>query len=224
MTERGRTYVTASEKSFKFVLSSRNRERALEALKRIPPLRARTSEKEPSAAVLVPLCTVSDEVSLLYTLRSSDLRLHRGEVSFPGGGRDSNDDNLVTTALRETEEELGIHQNKVDVWGMMPSVPTRKQDSSVAPCIGYIGSIDVPSLKLQIGEVEEAFPVPLWALCEPQNFRYTQYKQAGYSLPVFLGGKHRIWGLTAIITYQVLCVLAPQNFTSRVKFAHRVRI
>ena len=70
-----------------------------------------------NAAVLIPFCIVNNELSLLYTLRHSDLRRHRGQVSFPGGIQDKTDRDLVHTAVRETEEELGINSELIEVWG-----------------------------------------------------------------------------------------------------------
>nr|CAD7603697.1 unnamed protein product [Timema genevievae] len=69
------------------------------------------------AAVLVPLCIVNGEVSLLYTVRSPDLKRNSGQVSFPGGLMDKTDKDLQETALRETFEELGIQKSSVQIWG-----------------------------------------------------------------------------------------------------------
>jgi len=68
------------------------------------------------AAVLVPLVDISDTPHLLFTRRSLSLSSHSGQVSFPGGKQDPDDVDLVSTALRETEEELGISSSDVDVW------------------------------------------------------------------------------------------------------------
>jgi hypothetical protein len=70
-----------------------------------------------NAAVLVPLCVVDGRVSLLYTLRAANLKSHRGQVSFPGGMEDSADKNPEQTALRETQEELGIAQDRIESMG-----------------------------------------------------------------------------------------------------------
>uniref|UniRef100_A0A8C4VGN2 Nudix hydrolase domain-containing protein n=1 Tax=Gopherus evgoodei TaxID=1825980 RepID=A0A8C4VGN2_9SAUR len=78
-----------------------------------------------AAAVLVTLCSVGGYPALLYTLRSSTLTgQHKGDVSFPGGKRDSADQDVIATALRETQEELGLHLGAESVWGVMRPLPT----------------------------------------------------------------------------------------------------
>ena len=74
------------------------------------------------AAVLIPLCVKDGDVCLLYTKRSAGLRKHGREVSFPGGRADAEDADAVETALRETEEELGIARGDVEVWSRMNEI------------------------------------------------------------------------------------------------------
>lgn len=191
-----------------FILTKENRENCITKLKSMKS--ARLDDREPikKAAVLVPLCIVNNDLSLLYTLRSSDLKSYRGQVSFPGGVQDITDDNLEETALRETFEELGIQRTQIDVWGNGCFVGTRQKDMAVMPFIGYLGEVSVEGLILNRKEVECVFTMPLEHLIDPANFRSTQFRN-GYALPVFIGSEHRIWGMTAIITHFVLNALLP---------------
>ncbi|XP_072036277.1 mitochondrial coenzyme A diphosphatase NUDT8-like [Amphiura filiformis] len=177
------------------------------------------------AAILVPLCTVNGEPAVLLTLRSNNLRQHRGEVSFPGGIRDESDADIVETALRETQEELGIKPEAVDVWCQMAAVPNKGRETAVVPVVGFIGEVDVDKLQLNQHEVECAFTVPLPNLLNPANQGHTrfiprlyedEYKvlTRPYTLPVFDGGLHRIWGLSAVILDAVLQAWLPQYYTS----------
>ncbi|XP_044873037.1 nucleoside diphosphate-linked moiety X motif 8 isoform X3 [Mauremys mutica] len=147
-----------------------------------------------AAAVLVTLCSVGGYPALLYTLRSSTLTgQHKGDVSFPGGKRDSADQDVIATALRETQEELGLHLGAESVWGVMRPLPTR---------------------------VEDVFTIPLSHLLQAQNHGYTHFRHQGhysYTLPVFLNSRYRVWGLTAIITDLTLELLAPSAYRRRTR-------
>lgn len=84
----------------------------------------REIEGERQAAVLAPVITRSTGPHLLFTKRAAHLGQHPGQMSFPGGGREPEDDSLETTALREAHEEIGLHPEEVDVVGRLDDIPT----------------------------------------------------------------------------------------------------
>ena len=148
----------SSEVSFKDfpessnILGEENRQnciRRFKAIKISPRIKGAESKKK--AAVLIPLCLVKGELSLLYTLRKADLKRHRGQVSFPGGMQDPTDESLEETALRETEEELGINRNEVDLWGSGSIVIGT--EFCVLPVLGCLGSIEIEKLQPSPDEV-----------------------------------------------------------------------
>ncbi|XP_046551183.1 mitochondrial coenzyme A diphosphatase NUDT8-like isoform X1 [Haliotis rubra] len=201
------------------VFSVNNKKRVQDDLLRVQPSRGSRS-KQGHSAVLVPLCTVNGEPAFLFTLRSSSLRSHRGQVSFPGGKMDDTDRDPVHTALRETWEELGITMETVDIWGSMMALPTRVTGGKVTPVIGYCGEVDVDGLTISEDEVELVFTRTIKSICEPKHNGQTQFRTSpGYTLPVFLGGEHRIWGLTAMILHMALTIIAPGLY--RHKLRHR---
>ena len=158
------------------------------------------------AAVLVPLVARTQGLQVLLTRRTESLSDHAGQVSFPGGRVDPEDASAVTTALRETEEELGLPRGQVELLGTLREyfIPTGYR---VIPVVGWI----VPPFDLvpDAAEVAEAFEVPLSYVLDParhflqqdmQNGRLRQY----YAIPWH---QHNIWGATAGILvdfYQVL--------------------
>ncbi|XP_050515726.1 mitochondrial coenzyme A diphosphatase NUDT8 [Diabrotica virgifera virgifera] len=186
-------------------------------------IRFNKKEPEARAAVLIPLCEVDGKVALLYTLRAAHLKNHRGQVSFPGGKQDEGDKSLEATALRETHEELGIHPDDVEVWGSGNLIVTRGE-TCVLPVIGRVVKPLSDSLKVNPTEVEEVFTVTLEDLCKPEYLGHTQFRRRS-SLPVFLAGKRRVWGLTALITNMFLTALLPNKaYSHRIKYISTVKL
>ncbi|XP_037373354.1 mitochondrial coenzyme A diphosphatase NUDT8 [Talpa occidentalis] len=179
---------------------------------------ARLRARPAAAAVLVPLCSVRGVPALLYTLRSRRLRgRHRGEVSFPGGKCDPTDQDVVHTALRETREELGLTVPEEQVWGLLRPLHDKRK-ATVVPVLAGVGQLDPQSLRPNPSEVDEVFVLPLAHLLQAQNQGYTHFCKGGhfeYTMPVFLHGPHRVWGLTAIITEFTLQLLAPDTYQPR---------
>ena len=174
------------------------------------------------SAVLIPLCTVNNEICLLYTLRTQHLRSHKGQVSFPGGMQDDNDADLIETALRETEEELGMKRENLRVWGSGNLIQAR--GVYMLPVVGQIlGDLDISNLNINKDEVKEVFVVRLVDLCDRTKLGYTQFRDQ-YSTPTFTGGHRKIWGLTAIVTNMFLKALFPdQVYNHPIKFVHSWR-
>lgn len=115
-----------------------------------PPLPAGTQ-----SAVMVPI-VAGDRPSLLLTVRSQEVRDHKGEVSFPGGVRHGEDPDLLTTALRETEEELGIGRSAFDVLGALPPTHTVVTGYVILPFVGVLaGRPSMTPSPVEIGEILE---------------------------------------------------------------------
>lgn len=89
------------------------------------------------AAVLVPMHGWPDNPGLVFTERRSDLKRHAGEISFPGGRRDEGEE-LLDTALREAEEEIGLARDNVEVVGALPPIGTFVTNYKVHPFVGLI--------------------------------------------------------------------------------------
>jgi 8-oxo-dGTP pyrophosphatase MutT (NUDIX family) len=119
-----------------------------------------------AASVLLPLVVHDEGLSLLLTRRTDHLRDHAGQISFPGGRAEAHDRDVVATALRETEEEVGLSRSHVDVIGMLP-VYTTVTAFQVTPVVALVR----PGFALVLDsfEVAEAFEVPLSFLMNPAH-------------------------------------------------------
>lgn len=148
------------------------------------------------AAVLAPVIRRGDDLSMLFTVRAQHLRSHRGQISFPGGGRDESDRDAVDNALREAQEEVGIEPARVEVIGYLDDYPTLTR-YLVTPVVGLIEGD--PALKVDENEVAEVFEVPLSFLLDPASYERKLLSRDGLNVPFFeLNWKqHRIWGATA---------------------------
>lgn len=199
-------------------ISPEDKENFIKRLKTIK-IQQKSSSTLKNAAVLVPFCKVNGELSLLYTMRKLNLKRHKGQVSFPGGKQDSKDSSLEITALRETEEELGISKSVVEIWGKGNMISSK--EFNILPVVGYVGEIDMNNLKPNLAEVEFAFTVPLDHFYDSNNCKYTQYRSgqnySSYTLPVFINSKHKIWGITALITHFVLRAFSPTKYKHEIK-------
>jgi len=148
------------------------------------------------AAVLVPLVEHADGVHVLLTERSGDLSSHAGQVAFPGGRIDPEDDGPVDAALREAEEEVGLDRSHVKVAGFLDAYETGTR-FRVVPVVGFV----TPGFDLTLNpaEVDEAFEVPLSFLMDPANHErhsavWQGKRRTFYAMPY---DGHYIWGATA---------------------------
>jgi 8-oxo-dGTP pyrophosphatase MutT (NUDIX family) len=148
------------------------------------------------AAVLVPVIAHPGELTILFTQRTTHLKSHAGQVSFPGGRAEPGDASAEFTALREAGEEIGLAAERVEILARLPDYRTRT-GFRVTPVIGLV----TPPLELSPdpSEVAEVFEVPLAFLLEPRNrqrrTRAFQGQQVGYY--VFEYQDRVIWGATA---------------------------
>ena len=150
------------------------------------------------AAVMVLLYPKNGEYCILLNKRSEQVEHHKGEISFPGGARDPEDRDPLETALRETEEEMGIKRGDVTVLGEMDEVATRSQFRVQV----FAGTIEYPYTfnpsAIEIAEVLE-FPVP--ALMDPANRRVETHWEDGQPVTSYsyVHEEHVVFGVTARI-------------------------
>jgi 8-oxo-dGTP pyrophosphatase MutT (NUDIX family) len=155
------------------------------------------------AAVLVALYVADGELHAVFTRRRHDLRSHAGEISFPGGRRDPGDESLLHTALRETEEELGLPPDAVEILGALPPTPTVATNYGVYPFVGLIepGYAWTPSA----WEVDEVLELRLSDLRAARTRRRLLHRGIPFRSDVYdISEQAVIWGATARIVGDLL--------------------
>jgi len=150
------------------------------------------------AAVLMLLYPKLERLHVLLTRRTEDVEHHKGQISFPGGSRDDEDNDLISTALRESEEEVGLPKGSVQVLGLFDDFET-PSGFAITPVVGFAPSL--PPLKHNADEVAEILEVPLAVFLDRGNERIERWERGGVVRDVFFYrfGDHEIWGATAAI-------------------------
>ena len=159
-------------------------------------LTGRTDRVLKPAAVLAAIVNRSPSPTIILTQRTAHLKKHAGQISFPGGGVDPQDAHHVATALRETEEEIGLAPEHVTLLGRLPLYETSTA-YGVTPIVGWV---EPPfDLKIDAFEVDEVFEVPLAFALDRSNYVKETSMRDGierwfYVLPY---ENRYIWGATA---------------------------
>jgi 8-oxo-dGTP pyrophosphatase MutT (NUDIX family) len=158
------------------------------------------------AAVLVPLVARPEALKVLFTQRTAHLADHAGQISFPGGRVETADANRAETALRETEEEIGLTRSHIELLGRLPDyeIPSGFR---IAPLVGWI---EPPfDLKPDPIEVEAVFEAPLDYFLAPENYQRREYHFRGrhrHYMAIPYEGRY-IWGATAGMLYSLCRML-----------------
>jgi 8-oxo-dGTP pyrophosphatase MutT (NUDIX family) len=158
------------------------------------------------AAVLVPLYVERGELHAVFTKRRDDLRRHPGEISFPGGRREHEREPLLTTALREAEEEIGLPVDAVEVIGALAPTPTIVTGYAIYPFVGMIESGRQWTLSAR--EVAQVLELSLRDL----RAGYAKRRLVRRGIPIrtdtYVVGDNLIWGATARILGDLLARIA----------------
>ena len=147
----------------------------------------------------MPIFEKNGEDHILFTKRTDTVEHHKGQISFPGGKKESTDSDLLQTALREAYEEIGLDPESVDVLGELDDELTFVTNYLVTPFAGYI-QYPYP-VKLSENEVEKVIEVPISALLDKANFREETETEGDITYPAYFYhyGEDVIWGATARI-------------------------
>jgi 8-oxo-dGTP pyrophosphatase MutT (NUDIX family) len=151
------------------------------------------------SAVLILLFPIGQEIQLCLIRRPATMKNHAGQIAFPGGKREKEDINLVHTALREAQEEIGLDQNQVEVLGVLSSVYVQVSDFLITPVLGWMNS--KPEIQMDKREVDEVILVSLNEISDAMNLveRDIQTTTGLIKVPGYNIRGNFIWGATAMM-------------------------
>lgn len=164
----------------------------------------RLLQRPDRAAVLIPILQDEQGARIVLTRRASSLGSHAGEVSFPGGKVDTQDRDLIATALRESEEEINLKSSDVEILGMLDDMVPKKRTMAVTPVIGLIHN--TPQFKANPDEVARIFTIPINYLYQTNHWRCEQHQWEEQIWPIYYCDydNELLWGLSAYMTLIML--------------------
>lgn len=152
------------------------------------------------AGVLALLVSEVDGLHVVLTRRQAHLRGHSGQISFPGGRRDPEDQSFTATALRETQEELGIMPDDINILGQLSSVYIPPSNYNVYPSVGYFTPTTI-YFRPNPDEVAEVFTLSLNDLVDERlkEHEYRDFQGVRVKIPYYQVHGHKVWGATAVM-------------------------
>ena len=166
------------------------------------------------SAVLAPLYRDPQGRLRLVFIRRSPHGVHGGQIAFPGGRREAEDADLLATALREAEEEVGLDPRSVRVLAELPIVETVATGFRVAPFLGWLNG-PPPTWRRQETEIDEILEVPLEDLSQPGAHAVQQWQLPGWpeprDIPFYWIRTYKLWGATYRILTSIQVYLATHD-------------
>ena len=165
-----------------------------------------TEEDAIQSAVLILLYEENGVICFTLTERTQTVEHHRGQISLPGGAREA-DEKLSSTAIRETQEEIGIYADDVDIIGALSPLFVPVTRFIINPFVGIINANFEPQPAPE--EVETVISVHVNELLNDDNELQEKRNLRGYdmNIPYFLLSGHKVWGATAMILSEFKTVL-----------------
>lgn len=155
-----------------------------------------------NSSVLVPFIAWKEELEIVLTLRTQSIN-HGGQLSFPGGGKEG-DESTEQTALREAQEEIGLHTQHVDIVGQLTPLYVGHSDNMVTPVIAFLR--EPQEFTPNPNEVDEILTIPFTELVEEHNLMEEEWELRGTPYRVPFWNIHRVplWGATAMMMSELV--------------------
>lgn len=156
------------------------------------------------SAVLILLFPLKDKIHMCLIRRPSTMKNHAGQIAFPGGKREKEDADLVQTALREAQEEIGIAANTVEVLGQLSTVYVQISDFLITPVVGWLN--EFPEVKIDSSEVDEVIIISLEDVTDSVNRceREMETRTGRIMVPGYEINGYFIWGATAMMLAELV--------------------
>ncbi len=175
-------------------------------IKMAPDLRnqLKTTDKCKTAGVLILLYRKNQELHIAFIQRTDYNGPHSGQISFPGGKSEESDKDIIYTALRESNEEIGVNITEVDILGQLTPLYIPVSNFVVYPTVGMYSN--TPIFKADPNEVKEVIEIKLTDLLNPNNCTSKEFKYGDLSFmaPIYNPNNLTIWGATAMILSEFL--------------------
>ncbi|MEX0607816.1 MAG: CoA pyrophosphatase [Balneolaceae bacterium] len=161
-----------------------------------------THEDFRNSSVLIPIISWKERLEVLLTLRTASIN-HGGQISFPGGGREG-PETIEETALRESQEEIGLQPENVEIVGILTPLYVGHSDNMVTPVVAFLHQEQ--KFTPNPNEVDEIFTVPLSDLLEESNLIDEEWDLRGAPYKVPFWNIHRVplWGATAMLMSELI--------------------
>ena len=157
------------------------------------------------SAVLALFYPSDGKINLVFIKRAEYPGVHSGQISFPGGGWEERDKDLVDTALREAEEEIGVDRNDVTAIGKLTDLFIPPSNFLVTPVVGFIP--EQPHFKPDPDEVDQILEIPMDELLDDSNImekEITIFPEVTLKVPCYYIDGSVIWGATAMILSELI--------------------
>jgi len=151
------------------------------------------------SGVLLTLFPDNEQLYTCFIRRPETMKNHAGQISFPGGRQEEQDPDLIATALRESQEEVGVTPSSIDILGRLSPLYVPVSNFFISPVVGW--SESKPDFQINHTEVDDLILVPVRELLAPDAIQTTQIetRNGPREVPCFRFNGHIIWGATAMI-------------------------
>lgn len=162
------------------------------------------------SAVLILLFPFEDQINICLIRRPTTMKNHAGQIAFPGGRREKDDKDLICTALREAEEEIGLDRESVEILGLLSPVYVQVSDFLITPVLGWMAHI--PDIHMDSREVDEVIFISLKALTDPANLCECEKETltGRIKVPGYEIDGNFIWGATAMMLVELAEIVEDQ--------------